>query len=166
MQAMVHPSALVEDGVHLGKGSKIWVNVQLRKGAHIGESCNIGKDCFVDEGVHIGDGCKIQNGVSIYRGVTLSKDVFVGPNACFSNDRVPRAFNFEWKITETYVAKGASIGANATIVCGVELGEYCMVGAGAVVTKDVPAYGLVVGNPARLIAYVDRDGNRVRDVES
>lgn len=166
MPSQIHPSALIEEGAHIGDHCKIWVNVQIRRGAHLGDRCNVGKDCFVDEGVRIGEACKIQNGVSLFRGVSLGRDVFVGPNACFSNDRVPRAFNFEWKITETHVSQGASIGANATIVCGVHLGEYCMVGAGAVVTKDVPPYGLVVGNPARLIAYVDKDGNRVKDVES
>lgn len=163
MSVLIHESALVEKGAIIGAGTRVWVNSQVRRGAVVGENCVLGKDTFIDEGVRIGDGSKIQNGVSIYKGVTLGREVFVGPNACFSNDRVPRAFNFEWKITETHVARGASIGANATIVCGVSLGEYCMVGAGSVVTKDVPAYALVVGNPARIIAYVDKDGNRRSD---
>ena len=119
------------------------------------------KDVYIDETVCVGDNCKIQNSVSIYKGVTIGKDVFVGPNASFTNDKVPRAFNANWKVTPTNIKKGASIGANATIVCGVVIGEYAMVAAGSVVTKDVQPYALVVGNPARQVATIDKIGNIV-----
>jgi acetyltransferase-like isoleucine patch superfamily enzyme len=157
----IHPSASVESGTSIGEGTKIWINVQVREGAHIGRDCILSKDVYVDHGVRIGDRCKIQNSVSVYHGVTIGDDVFVGPNACFTNDRVPRAFNADWKIVPTRVETGASIGANATIVCGVTVGEYAMVAAGAVVTRDVPPFALVAGNPARPIGRVDRMGNRL-----
>jgi UDP-2-acetamido-3-amino-2,3-dideoxy-glucuronate N-acetyltransferase len=143
----------------------VWINVQVRENARVGAHCVLSKDVYVDHAVTIGDRCKIQNGVAVYHGVTLGNDVFVGPNAAFTNDRVPRAFNTDWKITPTVVKDGASIGANATIVCGIELGEYCMVAAGAVVTRDVPPYTLVMGNPARPVARIDKLGNRIQDLD-
>lgn len=161
MAANIHPTALIEDGAEIGDGTRIWVNVQVRSGARIDKDCNIGKDVFVDEGVIIGPGCKIQNGVSIYRGVSLAGHVFIGPNACFTNDRLPRAFNEAWQVVPTRVDEGASIGANATIVCGVTIGEYAMVAAGAVVTRDVPPFTLVRGNPARSVAQIDRLGHKI-----
>jgi acetyltransferase-like isoleucine patch superfamily enzyme len=157
----IHPSAVVATTARIGTGTKIWVNVQVRENAVIGEHCILSKDVYIDHAVRIGQRCKIQNGVSVYHGVTLEDDVFVGPNATFTNDRVPRTFNTGWKITPTLVKTGASIGANATIVCGVTIGEYAMVAAGAVVTRDVPPYRLVIGNPARAVAKIDRLGNRV-----
>ena len=159
----IHPSAHVSDDASIGRGSKIWVNSQIRENATIGENCIISKDTYIDYDVIIGNGVKIQNGVSVYHGVTIADDVFVGPNACFTNDYFPRAFNADWKITETKVERGVSIGANATIVCGCTLGEYCMVGAGSVVTKDVPPYTLVVGNPGRPIGRVCKCGLKVQD---
>ncbi|MBS1963924.1 MAG: N-acetyltransferase [Bdellovibrionales bacterium] len=111
----------------------------------------------------IGNRCKIQNSVSIYDGVTIEDDVFVGPHACFTNDKLPRAFVTDWEITPTLVKKGASIGANSTIVCGVTVGEYAMVAAGSVVTRDVPPYTLVMGNPARAVARIDQRGRRVEE---
>lgn len=157
----VHPSANVSPAASIGAGTKIWINVQVRERAVIGAGCIISKDVYVDHAVRIGDRTKIQNSVSVYHGVEIGDDVFVGPNVAFTNDRVPRAFNVEWKITSTRVERGASIGANATIVCGVTIGEYAMVAAGSVVTKDVPPYTLVMGNPARAVAKVDQAGNRV-----
>jgi acetyltransferase-like isoleucine patch superfamily enzyme len=157
----IHPSAHVSPQSEIGEGTKVWINVQIREHARIGANCVLSKDVYVDHAVVIGDRCKIQNGVAVYHGVTLGNDVFVGPNAVFTNDRVPRAFNQDWKITPTVVKEGASIGANATIICGIELGEYCMVAAGSVVTRDVPAYTLVLGNPARPVGRIDRLGNRV-----
>ena len=157
----IHNSAIIDERAIVGHGTKIWVNVQVRENANIGSNCIISKDVYIDESVSIGDRCKIQNSVSIYKGVLIEDDVFVGPNACFTNDLVPRAFNQDWETTKTFIRQGASIGASATIVCGVTLGKYCMVGAGAVVTKDVPEYTLVVGNPARIIGIVDKTGNRV-----
>ncbi len=159
----IHPSAHVSPKAKIGAGSKIWINVQIREDASIGENCILSKDVYVDAQVSIGHRCKIQNGVSVYHGVEIGNDVFVGPNAVFTNDKVPRAFNADWKITPTLIKEGASIGANATIVCGVELGEYCMVASGAVVTKSVPPYTLVMGNPARPVSRIDRMGNRVPD---
>ena len=159
----IHPTANVSDKATIGNGTKIWINSQIREDAIIGENCIISKDTYVDFGVRVGSGVKIQNSVSVYHGVTIEDDVFVGPNVSFTNDFVPRAFNSDWKITETHVGRGASIGANATIVCGNALGEYCMVGAGSVVTKPVEAYTLVVGNPARPIGKVCKCGARLTD---
>ena len=161
----IHPSAHVSPQARIGEGTKVWINVQVRENARVGANCVLSKDVYVDHAVTIGDRCKIQNGVAVYHGVTLGNDVFVGPNAAFTNDRVPRAFNTDWKITPTVVKDGASIGANATIVCGIELGEYCMVAAGAVVTRAVPPYTLVMGNPARPVAQIDKLGNRIQDLD-
>lgn len=157
-----HELSYVEQGAKIGKGSKIWINAQVRSGAEIGENCIISKDTYIDSQVSIGDGCKIQNGVSIYNGVKIEDDVFVGPNVTFTNDKVPRAFNTSWSITDTLIKTGASIGANATVVSGVVVGEYAMVAAGSVVTKDVEPYSLVMGNPAKHYSYVDKDGNKTK----
>ena len=137
----------------------------MRENASIGTDCNIGQCVYVDTDVSIGASCKIQNGVSLFRGVTAGDRVFFGPGATFVNDLLPRADSDAWEVVPTRILDGASIGANATILCGVTLGTNCLVGAGAVVTKDVPDHGLVVGNPARLIDYVTAEGNRLhRDV--
>jgi UDP-2-acetamido-3-amino-2,3-dideoxy-glucuronate N-acetyltransferase len=156
----IHPSAVVDPGARIGAGTQVWVNVQVREQADIGRNCILSKDVYIDHDVTIGDNCKIQNSVSVYHGVTIEDDVFVGPNACFTNDRVPRAFNKNWVVSPTKISHGASIGANATIVCGITIGEYAMVAAGSVVTKDVEAFALVIGNPARMVGYVDEGGTR------
>jgi acetyltransferase-like isoleucine patch superfamily enzyme len=161
MDTFIHHSAHVSSEAVIGNGTKVWINSQIREHAHIGDNCIISKDTYIDEYVVIGNGVKIQNGVSIYHGVTIEDDVFVGPNVTFTNDRVPRAFNKDWEITQTLIKQGASIGANATIVCGVTVGEYAMVGAGTVVVKDVPPHALVVGNPARQIGLVCKCGERL-----
>lgn len=161
MNNAIHSSAIVDPTAQIGTNTKVWVNVQIRENTKIGENCILSKDVYVDHGVTIGDNCKIQNSVSIYHGVTIEDDVFVGPNACFSNDKVPRAFNTSWSITKTYVKKGVSIGANSTIVCGITIGEFAMVAAGSVVTKDVAPYSLVMGNPAKHYSFIDQDGNKV-----
>ncbi len=158
-----HPTAIVEEGAVVGDGTRIWHFAHVRSGARIGEGCNLGKDVYVDVGVVIGNRVKIQNGVSVYRGVRLEDDVFVGPHVAFTNDKYPRAFNEEWEVVPTLVREGASIGANATIVCGVTIGRYAMVAAGSVVTKDVPDHGLVAGNPARLIGFVCTCGRPLRE---
>jgi acetyltransferase-like isoleucine patch superfamily enzyme len=154
----VHPTAIVEDGAVIGAGPRVWHHAHVRRGAVVGASCVLGKNVFVDEGVSVGNGVKIQNGVSVYHGVTLEDDVFVGPAAVFTNDYLPRAHSREWTVTPTLVRNGASVGANATIVCGVELGEDSMVGAGSVVTRYVAPHELVVGNPARHLGWVCRCG--------
>jgi acetyltransferase-like isoleucine patch superfamily enzyme len=156
-----HPSAHVSGDACIGDRTKIWINVQIREGVEIGKDCVLSKDVYIDHAVRIGNRTKIQNSVSVYNGVTIGDDVFVGPNVTFTNDRVPRAFNSDWLVTPTYIADGSSIGANATIVCGVTVGEYAMVAAGSVVTKDVPPYTLVMGNPARPVAKIDKDGNKI-----
>lgn len=165
-EVYVHPTAVVEDGAEIGEGTRIWHFAHVRSGAKIGRNCNIGKDVYIDVGVKIGDRVKIQNGVSVYRGVTLEDEVFVGPYAVFTNDKYPRAFSQSWEIVPTMVKRGASIGANATIVCGITIGEYSMVAAGSVVTKDVPPHGLVMGNPARLVGFVCYCGRPLKEVKS
>lgn len=157
----IHPSAYVSEDAEIGDQTKIWINAQVREKATIGENCILSKDTYIDTEVIIGSRVKIQNGVSVYHGVTIEDDVFIGPNATFTNDYLPRAFNPEWKITRTLVRKGASIGANATVVCGHSIGEYAMIGAGTVVTKNVPDYALVIGNPGRIIGYVCKCGERL-----
>jgi UDP-2-acetamido-3-amino-2,3-dideoxy-glucuronate N-acetyltransferase len=162
MEYQVHPSAIADPGAQIGKGTRIWHFSHIMPGAVIGANCNIGQNVFIDNNVVVGDGCKVQNNVSLYNSVVLEAEVFIGPSVVFTNVINPRAFierKLEFK--PTVVARGASIGANATIVCGVRIGEYALVGAGAVVTKDVPDYALVVGNPARIIGEVDKEGNRV-----
>jgi acetyltransferase-like isoleucine patch superfamily enzyme len=159
----IHPTANVSDKARIGDGTKVWINVQIRENAVIGANCILSKDVYIDHSVTIGDRCKVQNSVSVYHGVSIGDDVFVGPNVAFTNDRVPRAFNTDWKITETRIANGVSLGANSTIVCGVTVGEFAMVAAGSVVTKDVPPYTLVMGNPARPAGLIDRMGNRVTE---
>ena len=160
MSYFKHETAVVDDGAEIGDDTKIWHFVHVRGGSKIGKSCIIGKGCYIDTGVKIGDRVKIQNLVSVYNGVTIEDEVFVGPHAVFTNDLTPRAVG-DWEIVETLVKKGASIGANATIVCGTTIGEYAMVGAGAVVTKDVPAHALVVGVPAKIIGYVCECGEKI-----
>ena len=150
--AFIHPTAIVEDDAVVGSGTRIWHRSHVRAGSRIGADCTIGFAVYVDTGVTIGDRCKIQNHVSVYRGVVLEDDVFVGPSATFTNDLHPRAGTSDWRVVPTRVRRGGSIGANATIVCGVTLGEYAFIGAGAVVLRDVAPSTTVVGNPARVIS--------------
>lgn len=157
----VHPTAAIEEGVDLGPGTTVWHQSQVRSGAALGASCVIGKNVFVDSGVIIGNRVKIQNNVSVYRGVRLEDDVLVGPSAVFTNDLLPRAVSPGWQVVPTHVRRGASIGANSTIVCGIEVGEYAMVGAGAVVTRSVEPHQLVTGNPARHHGWVCECGTVV-----
>ncbi len=157
----IHPTAEVEDGAVIGPGTKVWHLGHVRAGARIGAGCTLGRNVFIDAGVTVGDRSKIQNNVSVYAGVSLQDEVFVGPSVVFTNDRRPRAQNPDWEITHTVVRRGASIGANATLVCGVEIGEYAMVAAGSVVTRDVRPYQLVAGNPARHVGWVNRRGEVV-----
>jgi UDP-2-acetamido-3-amino-2,3-dideoxy-glucuronate N-acetyltransferase len=160
----VHPTADVEDGAVVGPGTKVWHLAHIRSSATVGAGCVIGRNVYVDAHAVVGDRVKIQNNVSVYQGVTVEDEVFVGPCAVFTNDLRPRAQNPDWKIIPTLVRHGASIGANATIVCGIEIGPYAMIAAGSVVTKDVPANQLVAGNPARPLGWVDEQGNVVSRV--
>jgi acetyltransferase-like isoleucine patch superfamily enzyme len=159
----IHPLAVVDEGADIGEGTRIWHFAHVRGTAKLGKGCNIGKDVYIDADVVIGNNVKIQNGVSVYHGVIIEDDVFCGPHMTFTNDMCPRAFGDDFEVFKTLVRKGASIGAHATIVCNTTLGEYCMIGSGAVVTKDVPAHGLVVGNPARLIGYVCKCGQPLKN---
>jgi len=169
MGIIIHTTAEVAESATIGADSKIWHHCQVRPNASIGENCNIGKGVYIDSDVRIGDNVKIQNYVSVYHGVTVEEGVFIGPHACFTNDLRPRAINADgspkaaddWQVSETLVRKGASIGANATIRCGVTLGEWAMVGSGSVVTRDVPDYGLVYGNPAQLHGFVCPCGQKL-----
>jgi acetyltransferase-like isoleucine patch superfamily enzyme len=157
----IDPSAVVHPSAEIGAGSMIWNWTKVRERARIGTKCNVGQCVYIDFETSIGDRCKIQNGVSVYHGVTIGDDVFVGPNATFTNDLRPRAHSTDWQVTPTTVESGASIGANATIVCGVTLGRHCMVAAGSVVTADVPPHALVMGCPARVVDYVTVAGTRL-----
>lgn len=160
---MIHESAFVEDA-EIGDGTNIWHFVHVRKGARIGKNCAIGKGVYIDTNVEIGDGCKIQNFATIYQGVKLGNNVLIGPHVCFTNDLYPRASLWgDERLVKTVVKDGASIGANATVVAGVTIGRYAMVGAGAVVTKSVPDYGLVFGNPAQLRGFVCECGARLHE---
>lgn len=162
----VHPSADVEEGAQVGAGTKIWHLAHVRNSATIGAGCVIGRNVYVDADVVIGDLVKIQNNVSVYHGVTIEDEVFVGPCVVFTNDLRPRAQNPDWQITPTLIKRGASLGANATIVCGTVIGEHAMVAAGSVVTKSVAPNQLVAGNPARHLGWVDEKGQIVsRDAE-
>lgn len=155
----VHPTAIVDDpATPIGAGTRIWHWVHVMPGASIGERCSIGQGCFIGR-VRIGDGCRIQNHVSLFDGVILDEDVFVGPSAVFTNVKHPRAHvSRKDDYDQTHVGQGATIGANATVLCGVAIGAYAMIGAGAVVTHDVPAYAVMLGTPARRVAWACRCG--------
>ncbi len=162
----IHPTADVSPTAVIGDGTKIWHQAQIREGVKTGKNCVIGKDVYIDKDVVIGDGVKIQNGVSIYKGVTLEDYVFVGPYSSFTNDFRPRAFSEEWEVIPTRLRTGCSVGANATILCGVTLGEYSMIAAGTVLTSDALPYGLYVGSPARLKGFVSRSGYEMDTLET
>jgi UDP-2-acetamido-3-amino-2,3-dideoxy-glucuronate N-acetyltransferase len=159
---LIHVSSYVDDGAAIGSGTKIWHFCHVLAGTVIGENCSIGQNVMVGPRVKVGNGCKIQNNVSLYDGVELSDGVFCGPSCVFTNVNNPRAnVSRKDEFRTTPIARGASIGANATIVCGHSLGEYCFIGAGSVVTKDVPAFALMVGNPARRLGWMSRAGERL-----
>jgi UDP-2-acetamido-3-amino-2,3-dideoxy-glucuronate N-acetyltransferase len=160
-ETKIDPTAIVDPTAEIGRGVWIWSWSKVREGARIGEDTNIGQNVYIDFDTSVGHRCKIQSGVYVYHGVTIGNDVFIGPNATFSNDRFPRAHDPYWQLVHTFVEDGASIGANATIVCGVTLGRHCMVGAGALVTRDVPPHALVVGCPAKIVDYITVKGIRV-----
>lgn len=160
--AQIHVSSYVDDGAVIGIGTKIWHFCHILKGTVIGKDCSIGQNVMIGPNVRVGDGCKIQNNVSLYAGVELADDVFCGPSCVFTNVNNPRAnVNRKDEFRPTPVGRGASIGANATIVCGHALGEYCFIGAGSVVTKDVPNFAMMVGNPARRVGWMSRVGEKL-----
>ena len=165
----IHSTAEVSPKARIGSGTRIWHFAQIREGVNIGQNCIIGKDVYVDFDVRIGDNVKIQNSALIYHGATLEDGVFIGPQVCLTNDRLPRAIssdghlkgNDDWVVGPILVKYGASIGAGSVILPNVTIGRFALVGAGAVVTRDVPDHGLVVGTPARLVGYVCRCGRRM-----
>ncbi|MDH4208294.1 MAG: N-acetyltransferase [Anaerolineae bacterium] len=169
----IHPTAEVSEQAQIGQDTRIWHHAQIREKAKVGSNCIIGKGVYVDREVIIGNSVKIQNGASIYHGVTLEDGVFVGPGACLTNDKHPRAItpagelkgDEDWQVESITVKRGASVGAGAVILPGVVIGRFSMVGAGAVVTKDVPDHGLVQGNPARLAGYVCACGKALTEEE-
>lgn len=158
----VHPTTVVDEGCHIGAGTKIWHFCHIMAGCRIGEGCNIGQNVVVSPGVVLGRNVKVQNNVSIYTGVTCEDDVFLGPSCVFTNVVNPRsAVNRKAEYAATRVGRGATIGANATVVCGHDIGAYAFIGAGAVITKNVPPYALLVGNPARQIGWMSERGCRL-----
>lgn len=161
-ETYVHPTSVIDPDSHIGEGTKIWHFSHVMSGSRIGKNCNIGQNVVISPEVIIGNGVKIQNNVSVYTGVICEDDVFLGPSCVFTNVINPRSFvSRKNEFRKTVIRKGASIGANATIVCGNEIGEYAMIGAGSVVTKNVPAYSLWVGNPARQTGWVSRMGHKL-----
>ncbi len=165
MEYFVHETSVIDENVSIGKGTKIWLFCHMQSGAEIGENCSFGQNVNVSNNVRIGNGCRVQNNVSIYEGVELEDCVFCGPSMVFTNDLTPRVKcpNETVEYKRTVVHTGASIGANATIVCGIEIGKWAMIGAGSVVIKDVPNYALVVGVPARQIGWVCACGEKLND---
>lgn len=162
MNYQAHETAVIDEGARIGAGTKIWHFSHIMPGAVLGERCNIGQNVVVSPGVVLGANVKVQNNVSIYEGVTCDDDVFLGPSCVFTNVTNPRsAINRRGQYARTHVGRGASIGANVTIVCGHDIGPYAFIGAGAVVTKNVPAYALVVGNPARQMGWMSAYGHRL-----
>jgi len=158
----VHESAIVDEGAIIGEGTSIWHFCHIMPNAKLGEKCNLGQNVFVASDVILGNNVKIQNNISIYTGVVCEDDVFLGPSMVFTNVTNPRSgVNRRGQYSKTTVKKGASIGANATIVCGHDIGEYAFIGAGSVVTKTIPAYALVVGNPAKQIGWMSEYGHRL-----
>jgi UDP-2-acetamido-3-amino-2,3-dideoxy-glucuronate N-acetyltransferase len=170
MSVRIHPTADVSPNASIGEGTSIWHQAQVREKVRLGKNCIIGKGVYIDFEVCLGDNVKVQNYVSIYHGVTLEDGVFVGPHVCFTNDLRPRAINMDgslkaaddWVLSPTLIRRGAALGANSTIVCGVTIGAWSMIGSGSVVTRDVPDYGLVRGNPARLHGFVCPCGSKLQ----
>jgi UDP-2-acetamido-3-amino-2,3-dideoxy-glucuronate N-acetyltransferase len=159
MSYFVHPTSVADPGAQIGAGTKVWHFCHLMPGSVVGANCNIGQNVFLDNNVHIGNQVKIQNNVSVYNGVTCEDEVFIGPSVVFTNVLNPRSFiERKSEFRSTLIQRGASIGANATIVCGISIGQYALVGAGAVVTRQVKAYELVAGNPARHAGWISRAG--------
>ena len=171
---MIHPTADVEEGAIVGANTRIWNLCHVRSGARIGDNCVLGLNVYVDFGAVVGNNCKLENRVSVFRGVTLEDGVFVGPHATFTNDKLPRAIHTDgslvtledWTPAPTLVKYGASIGAGAVVLPGLTIGRWAMIGAGAIVTHDVPDHAIVLGAPARLVGYVCKCGQRLQRAEA
>jgi len=163
----IHPSSVVDEGAAIGDGTKIWHFSHLMPACSVGKNCTIGQNVFIDNKVSVGNGVKIQNNVSVYNGVIVEDDCFLGPSVVFTNVINPRSFiERKSEFKKTVIKKGSSIGANATILCGIEIGSYSLIGAGAVVVENVPDFALMVGNPARQVGWVSIDGNKLNFDES
>jgi len=156
----IHPNAIVETE-SIGAKTRIWAFAHVLKNVSIGEECNLCDYVFIESGVTIGNRVTIKNGISVWEGLTIEDDVFLGPNCVFTNDMFPRSKAHHQEYEKTLLKKGASIGANATILCGITLGRYCLIGAGAVVTKDVPDFACVIGNPAKLLYWISKTGEKI-----
>ena len=172
-EVKVHPSAEVSPQAEIGAGSSIWHEAQVREGARLGRNCIVGKGAYIDFGVRIGDNVKIQNRASIYHGTTIEDGVFIGPHVCLTNDKLPRAVNpdgtlkaaDDWQVSPILVREGAAIGAHSVVLPGVTIGRWAMIGAGSIVSRDVPDHGLAWGHPARLHGFVCRCGHRLEAAE-
>jgi len=169
----VHPTAMIEDGVSLGAGTKVWHYAQIRHGSYIGQNCVIGNSVFVDFDSEIGDNVKIQNHAIVYHKAIIEDGVFIGPNVCFTNDNNPRAINpdgtpkgaDDWEVSTIRIGKGAAIGAHSVITPGVTIGQFAMAGSGSVISRNVPDFALVYGNPARIKGFVCKCGKRINDFD-
>ena len=164
-KAYVHPTAIVEQTARIGDSTKVWHFVHVREDAEIGRECVLGHSVYVGKGVKIGNRVKLENRATVYGGVKIEDDVFVGPHVTFTNDLYPRSHSPDWKIVPTLVKKGASIGASTVVICGLTIGEYAMIGAGSVVTKDIPPHALIYGNPAKIRGFVCKCGKRLTKEE-
>jgi len=157
-----HPKALIARGAKIGDKTRVWAFTNIQKGAQIGKNCNICDTCFIESGAKVGNKVTLKNGVNVFSGITLEDDVFCGANTAFINDRYPRSHRHDpWMLEKTLVKKGATIGSNAVIMCGITIGEYALIGAGSVVTLDVPAHTIVAGKPARAFGYVCGCGRKL-----
>ena len=164
-KAKIASTLIVDKGAIIGKGTRVWNFVHVRENAKIGENCVLGDYVYVGRGVKIGNGVKLENRATVYEGVTIEDKVVVGPHVIFTNDLIPRSFSTDWKIRQTLVKEGASIGAGTVIVCGVTIGEYALIGAGSVVTENIPLQALAYGNPARVRGFVCRCGRKLETEE-
>lgn len=163
-EKFIHPTSIIDDGALIGDDTRVWHHCHIMKDVKVGKHCNIGENAFIESGVVLGNNVKVKNNVAIYTGVIAEDDVFLGPNCVFTNVNNPRSFiERKAEFKETYLHKGATIGANATVICGHDIGEYAFVGAGSVVTKSVPAYTMVVGNPAKFYSYVCKCGVKLNE---
>jgi len=161
----VHPTAVVDKTAVIGDGTKVWHFVHVRENAEIGRNCVLGHSVYVDKEVKIGNGVKLENRANVYCGVKIEDKVFVGPHVTFTNDPYPRSFSTDWRIVPTLVREGASIGAGTVVMCGVTIGEYAMIGAGSVITKDIPSHALAFGNPAEVRGFACKCGRKLKEEE-